>query len=189
MSDLPVSLFFMVTAGVERERLILLGRACAEGREAEFEYLDVRRRRTRRTVSVLGLGWRPDGWLFLALCALRSGVRLFRLDRTEEIRLGQRSPRPGLGTFDPRAFASEALGEGRGPALLVPMSLEPPLSDLAAVLFPQAFVEEVAPGRRVCHVRASHPQALGRLIRTLGEGAAIEEFRSNRATVQSRVSP
>ncbi len=172
----------------ERERLLLLARACEEGRTAAVTYSDVQRRQTEREVTVLGLGWRPEGWLYFAACQLRSGVRLFRLDRTGEVLLGPPARTIVAERFDPRAFARTALQQERRPALLLPVTLNPPLSEFARVLFPQAAIERRGPRIRICHVPVTWPAALEELVRSLGAGARFGDYCTNPASMNARAT-
>lgn len=173
---------------VRRARLLLLARACSEGRTATVTYSDVQRRQTQRELTVLGLGWRPEGWLYLAECRLRSGVRLFRLDRTGEVLLGAPARTIISERFDPRAFASTALQQARRPALLLAVTLGPPLSELARVLFPQAAIERHGGRTRVCHVPVTWPRTLEDLVRSLGAGARIGDYCTNPASMNARAT-
>lgn len=70
--------------------------AAAIGRRQvlELSYVDARGASTRRSVEPLGLLWAPEGWLLLAWCRLRDGVRGFVLDSVSDVIVHDEVARP-----------------------------------------------------------------------------------------------
>jgi hypothetical protein len=152
--------------------LVTLARAARRGRLVRLGYRDGAGDTTWREVAVLGLSWRRRAWLFAAHCQLRGALRVFRLDRVLEARLTRRPSPPLAAGFDARAFALvDLLGVGaRGRH--VAARLEPPLAELAPVLFPGALRTW---RREVCcaHLRVADPARFEDLVASLGGRAAV----------------
>lgn len=153
----------------------MLARAAASGRRARIRYILAAGDGGPREVDVLGLGWRSDGWLGAAWCHRRHAFRLLRLARVAEaeptsLTVAERAPRG----FDPRHFSTIGfLAPGSGPATLATVRLEPPLSDVAAVLFPSALFERTWREVVHCHLRATDLAAVRALVASLGPAASL----------------
>ena len=160
-----------------RKALLPLARALAEGRRAWLRYDDAGGVRTDREVEVLGLAWRGGPWHLAAFCHRRKAFRLFHLDRIDRVRVLRKRSRPGLAPpgFDARFFSTTGfLDPGRPEApVRATVRLRPPLSRLAAAIFPSALCERPAAGEVLCHLRANELVQLSSLVVSLGEGAEL----------------
>lgn len=159
-----------------REALLPLARALAEERRAWLRYDDAGGVRTDREVEVLGLAWRGGPWHAAAFCHRREAFRLFRVDRVLRARVMRKRARPALSPpgFDPRFFATTGFLEpGRDPPVLATIRLRPPLSRLAAALFPSALYEWTSEQDVLCHLRATDLFQLASLVVSLGAGAEV----------------
>lgn len=68
-----------------RERLLALRHATEARRKVQLRYLDLRGRRSDRTVRPLGCFYWDAVWTLAAWCELRQGLRNFRVDRIEAL--------------------------------------------------------------------------------------------------------
>ena len=66
-----------------------LRRAIREQRKAHFHYVDRANAGSDRTVHPLGLAYWGQTWTLTAWCEMRDGFRNFRLDRIEQLRIGE----------------------------------------------------------------------------------------------------
>jgi len=176
----------------ERNALLPLARALAEGRRAWIRYDDAAGTRTDREVVVLGLAWRGGPWHAAAFCNRRGAFRLFRVDRVARARV-LRPPAPtdlAPPGFDRRLFSTTAfLAPGLGSPVLASVALQGPFAGLAGALFPSALLEWVSAGAVLCHLRATDLGQLARLVASLGEGVSIRHPESARALAESLGSP
>jgi len=174
------------------EALLPLARALAEERRAWLRYDDAGGVRTDREVEVLGLAWRGGPWHAAAFCHRREAFRLFRVDRVVRARVMRKRARPALSPpgFDPRFFATTGFLEpGRDPPVLATIRLRPPLSRLAAALFPSALCEWTSEQVVLCHLRATDLFQLASLVVSLGAGAEVCHPEAARALAASLRRP
>jgi predicted DNA-binding transcriptional regulator YafY len=161
--------------------LLALARAQRLGRRARVRRRDAAGDATEREVEVFALAFQEGRWYAFVHCRLRRAPRLLRVDRTLAAATTRRAarmrPPPG---FDAAFFASsEYLEPGAASAHLVTVRLAPPLAAAAGALLPSAAIER--DGRDVlCHVRASRPALLARLVRSLGAAASLADVRFER---------
>jgi predicted DNA-binding transcriptional regulator YafY len=80
-----------------RTRFDLLARAIDEKRKTHFVYRDGREAASERTVRPLALHFWGNTWTLAAWCELRADFRNFRIDRAEEIVIGDERFRPEPG--------------------------------------------------------------------------------------------
>jgi predicted DNA-binding transcriptional regulator YafY len=70
-----------------RERLQTLRTAAEARRKIRVTYLDLKERRSERTVRPLGCFYWSEVWTIAAWCEVRDGFRNFRVDRIEQLEL------------------------------------------------------------------------------------------------------
>lgn len=74
------------------ERLTTLRHAVRARRRVSFHYRDAADRATERTVQPLGLFYWGNTWTLGAWCELRDGFRNFRVDRVDQLAVGDLFP-------------------------------------------------------------------------------------------------
>jgi predicted DNA-binding transcriptional regulator YafY len=73
---------------VEKKKLTIVSRSQAEGRFLEFSYTDRNGKTSQRKVIVLSLDFKKNAWYFKAYCIQKEEPRLFKLNRTSQLDLG-----------------------------------------------------------------------------------------------------
>ncbi len=166
--------------------LLGLLRAAAAARPVRVGYREAAPEPSRPEVEVLSVGWRFGGWVALARSRSDGGLRVLEVERVEWVRPVERRQRPRLrgrphghhGAHRPRGVAPSGVDPAEfaladlqdpcaGPARRVTLRLPPPLAPLAGALFPGGEVEARPDGPCV-HLRVTDPQALSRMVASLG---------------------
>jgi predicted DNA-binding transcriptional regulator YafY len=156
--------------------LLRLARALASERRVHLRYRDAQGESSERDADALALAFRGGRWLLAAWCRHRDAFRLFRVDRIERSRVLPLPSDPGRAPpgFDARFFSSVGhLEPGGEHPVLVTVRLGGSLAPFARGLFPAALLEHPSPDAVLCHLRATHPAEVARLVVSLGPGAEL----------------
>lgn len=158
-----------VEGSESNETLALIRDSVDRGVSIEFDYLNSRGERERRTVDPLRVESVDADWYVRGWCHLREAVRTFRLDRisspvvtTEPIR------------FQPTDVAlPDTLFEGSAEDLIVTIDVAASAFPLLADYIPDGAKTTEVDGRLRTSVRVSHYHGLKRLIASMPGVATV----------------
>ena len=143
-----------------------LADAIAQGRSVEFDYAGAEGRSMRRRVDPLRLESVDAVWYLRGWCHLREGIRVFRLDRMNGLRVLDQPVRPALATepLDDEFYVARE-GDPEVTLDVTPAALSA-LADYAL-----EFAGDGADGRTRVRMRVPHFHGLKRLV--LGMAADV----------------
>ncbi|HEY0249049.1 MAG TPA: WYL domain-containing protein [Gryllotalpicola sp.] len=153
-----------IARGVTDAALDVLRGALASGVRVEFDYLNGRGDRERRPVDPLRLESRDDVWYLRGWCHLRQDLRIFRVDRMDDV----------TDTGEPAAHVpadvalSETLFDPSADDLLVEVRLaESAITAFAEYLSNDAKLVPDGEGFVRTSIRVAHFHALKRLVNSM----------------------
>jgi len=153
-----------IDRGAADGALAVVRDAIAAGIRVEFDYLNARGERERRPVDPLRLESRDDVWYLRGWCQLRGDVRVFRVDRMENLRP---TDVPAEHTPDEIAL-SETLFDPSAADLVVEVRLaESAIPAFAEYLSDDAKLEPDGDGFVRTSIRVAHFHTLKRVAGTM----------------------
>ncbi len=161
----------------ELRALLRLARAQLTSRSARIRFRDTERSTAERTVDVLALAFDPPRWLVATWSPQRRSLRLLDLARVLRVEPTRRRAGAPPQDFEPIPFATRRFLDASGPPRPTTIRVEPPWTRVAAALLPTCSVEPI-PGGALLHVRASHPEVVEALAKSLSALAAIDSTSS-----------
>lgn len=141
------------------QSLRVLGDAIAQGVEVEFDYMNSRGDRERRTVDPLRIDSRDTDWYLKGWCHLREGLRTFRIDRISGL---TRTDRP-IESRGENALVAEGLFQAGTDDLMVDVAI----AEDAVGMLREFLAERVgtsSDGRELWRLRAVHFHGLKRMV-------------------------
>jgi proteasome accessory factor C len=153
-----------IDRGVADAALDVVRDALASGIRVEFDYLNARGERERRPVDPLRLESRDDVWYLRGWCHLRRDVRVFRVDRMENLRA---TDAPAEHTPDEIAL-SETLFDPSDDDLVVKVRLATSaIPGFAEYLSDDSKLQPDGDGFVRTSIRVAHFHSLKRLVSTM----------------------
>ncbi|MDQ3396272.1 MAG: YafY family transcriptional regulator [Deinococcota bacterium] len=144
------------------EQLAVLSQGVRARRRVWLRYLDERQSATERNFDPYGVVQRSGRWYATGYCHLRKALRVFRLDRINDVRLLEATFEPPEG-FDAAAYVNQSVA-------LIPMAhsaevlLRTDLETARRELYPNFVILEVAPEGVIMRCTTDNLRWLARVI-------------------------
>lgn len=156
----------------ELRALLSLARAQLTSRSARVRFRDTERSTTERVVDVLALSFDPPRWLVATWSARRRSLRLLELARVLRVEPTRRRAGAPPEGFDPVDFSIRLFLDASGPPRSTRIRVQPTWTRVASALLPTCIVEPDPGGGAFLHVRASRPEIVDALAKSLSALAA-----------------